>query len=98
MKKAVLAALLAVSFVSAAVSAAAAQDTFEVGIDRPGSDFAHFAIRSPNQCHDACRGDNRCVAWTFVRPGVQAPEAQCWLKGRVPRAIEYDATISGVIR
>ena len=65
------------------------------GFDMPGSDYAHFAATSPFICRDSCGGDTQCRAWSWVRPGVQGPSAQCWLKNQVPRMVKNDCCSSG---
>lgn len=52
------------------------------GFDMPGSDYANFNASSPFICRDSCGGDTRCQAWVWVKPGVQGPNAQCWLKDK----------------
>jgi hypothetical protein len=46
-------------------------------------------------CIRACYEDARCAAWTYVKPGIQAPGAQCWLKNTVPQAVSDDCCVSG---
>ena len=73
---------------------------FEPSVDRPTGDFKNFDLSSadPNQCSSACSAEgNRCKAWTFVRPGVQGPNARCWLKEAVPPAFTNDCCVSGVM-
>jgi 1-phosphatidylinositol phosphodiesterase len=71
---------------------------FEVNVDRPGADFQNFDLRQPRPelCRDACMREGRCVAFTYVNPGVQAAGARCWLKASVPRAVPSNCCISGV--
>ena len=71
----------------------------EDGIDRPGSDFESLdlAEADPALCQAACTDNKRCVAWTFVKPGVQADNARCWLKRPAPDKVEDDCCVSGVI-
>ncbi len=88
------AAVLAASLLSGSAFA----DTFERGVDRPGSDYTRFGVSSARQCHSACRLDGRCAAWTYVKAGYQAGTPVCWLKSRVPGAVGNWATISGVVR
>jgi hypothetical protein len=52
--------------------------------NRPGGDYNHFAVNSWTACQQTCMRDERCAAWSYVIAGVQGPQAQCWLKGRVP--------------
>ncbi len=65
------------------------------GFDMPGSDYANFPATSPFICRDSCSGDAHCQAWAWVKPGVQGPNAQCWLKDKVPKAVKNDCCSSG---
>jgi hypothetical protein len=69
----------------------------EVGIDRPGSDYANFDLphTRPQLCHEACMRDQRCRAFTYVNPGVQGPNARCWLKDTVPPPVTNQCCVSG---
>jgi hypothetical protein len=73
-------------------------DTFERGIDRPGSDYTHFNGSSARACQAECRDARRCRAWTFVRAGFQGDAPKCWLKDRVPASTEGECCTSGVVR
>jgi hypothetical protein len=68
-------------------------------IDRPGGDYKNFDLNGeyPSDCRDACSKDQKCQAWTYVRPGVQGPKARCWLKASVPPARPNNCCISDVI-
>lgn len=70
----------------------------EDNIDRPGGDLmGPSEVQSdPQYCRALCDGDKRCMAWTYVRPGVQGPGAMCWLKDRVPPAQKNPCCVSGV--
>jgi hypothetical protein len=71
----------------------------EVGIDRPGKDLRPgFDLPQPDPalCKTACDDDQKCMAYTFVKPGFQGPNARCWLKSEVPAAVKNDCCISGV--
>lgn len=62
---------------------AAAKDfVFEYEINRPGHDFANFALREPKPelCAVHCSNDVKCRAFTFVKPVVEGASAICWLK------------------
>jgi hypothetical protein len=69
----------------------------ETNIDRPGMDYLNFDLPSayPMGCQAACAQDERCQAYTYVRPGVQGPSARCWLKYGVPAAVSNNCCISG---
>jgi hypothetical protein len=71
--------------------------TMESGINMPGSDFSDFDLPydNPALCRDACAADTMCVAYTFVRPGIQAAAARCWLKSSRPGAQAGDCCVSG---
>ncbi|MGA9521202.1 MAG: PAN domain-containing protein [Myxococcaceae bacterium] len=78
---------------------------FEYDIDRPGSDILNFEFEDGDvaqnaaACAAACQNEQRCRAWTYVRPGVQGPKSRCWLKDAVPAPVP-NATfaVSGVVR
>jgi hypothetical protein len=70
----------------------------EFNVDRPGADIANFDLSQarPELCRDACLRDGRCVAFTYVNPGVQGPNARCWLKNPAPAARPSNCCVSGV--
>lgn len=55
-------------------------------VDRTGADITHLALPSadPAQCQQQCADNGSCVSWTMVRPGIQGPQAVCWLKSAAP--------------
>jgi 1-phosphatidylinositol phosphodiesterase len=75
-----------------------ASGPFEVNMDRPGFDYRNFDLPQPRpeMCREFCMREGPCRAFTYVKPGVQAPGARCWLKTGVPRATPSDCCISGV--
>jgi hypothetical protein len=73
----------------------------EVSIDRTGGDYRHFELPSDPTglaCKKACEGENRCRAWTYVRPGYGQSNARCYLKDRVTRPRRKPCCMSGVVR
>jgi hypothetical protein len=72
--------------------------SMEYDTDRPGQDYESFdlAASDPALCENACNGQTRCVAWTYVKPGVQGPHPRCWLKHTVPAAVHNECCVSGV--
>jgi hypothetical protein len=70
----------------------------EINIDRLGMDYSNFDLSKadPELCWQACLEDSRCVAFTYVKPGIQASNARCWLKYDVPDPVTDDCCISGV--
>ena len=73
-------------------------DAMADGIDRNGSDYRDFDLPNadPLLCRDACLGEARCQAWTYVKPGVQGDAARCWLKEAVPPPTPDACCVSGV--
>ncbi|MBF0481530.1 MAG: PAN domain-containing protein [Desulfovibrionaceae bacterium] len=70
----------------------------ESDTDRPGGDYVDFDLPSARYelCRDACARDANCRAYTYVKPGIQGPNARCWLKSSVPPAASRDCCVSGV--
>lgn len=72
----------------------------ENDVDRPGSDYDKFHIddQRPDRCQSECvRQNDRCKAWTYVRPGIQHKYAVCYLKSEVPSARPDKCCVSGVL-
>jgi hypothetical protein len=73
----------------------------EFSIDRIGGDFRNFEV-APDAtgaaCADACKGEARCRAWTYLRPGYHGAAARCFLKDRVTPPRRRPCCISGVVR
>jgi hypothetical protein len=71
---------------------------YEQNTDRPGYDFSNFDLpeANPALCRDACLRNGGCQAFTYVNPGVQGPNARCWLKNSVPPATANNCCVSGV--
>ena len=73
----------------------------EFSIDRFGGDYRHFDTPSDPSgaaCKTACDDDNKCRAWTYVRPGYISASARCYLKDKVTRPRPKPCCISGVVR
>ncbi|MES2504595.1 MAG: PAN domain-containing protein [Myxococcota bacterium] len=69
----------------------------EANVDRPGADYANFDV-PPDYvfCQAACEQDDRCQAYTYVKPGFQGTNAKCWLKSAGPNRLSSEGCISGV--
>jgi hypothetical protein len=86
----------------ALLAATVAESVRAQGFDRPGGDYARFAVPSadPAACAARCDRDQRCRAWTFSYPRTAAnggrPEATCWLKNEVKTAVENPCCVSGI--
>lgn len=77
------------------------QGPAEYSIDRLGGDYRSFDLPADGvdaACKAACDGENRCRAWTFVRPGYIAPVPRCYLKDKITRPRRKPCCISGVVR
>lgn len=73
----------------------------EFAIDRHGGDYRYFdmaADASGDACKTACEAENKCRAWTYVRPGYIGPNARCYLKDRLKPPRRKPCCISGVVR
>ncbi len=70
----------------------------EYNTNRPGSDYKDYDLSraDPEQCRSDCANDPTCRAFTYVKPGVQGPNAHCWLKGSIPDAVSNECCISGI--
>jgi hypothetical protein len=89
---------LLTSALTLALGSSAWAQTIEYGKDRTGSDIANFnlpANGSPEMCQGACVANAQCVAWTFVRTGVQGPTPRCWLKNPAPAPTDGFCCVSG---
>lgn len=67
--------------------------------DRASFDYHRIELpgRTPEVCQRACRDDpEKCRAWTYVRPGIQGPQALCYLKHSAPAPATNKCCISGV--
>ena len=78
--------------------AAAPNYSLEYETNRYGSDYNNFDVpaNDPAVCQNACMQAPECVAWTLVRPGIQGPNARCWLKNRVPPPTHDTCCTSGM--
>ena len=77
------------------------EGSIEYSIDRFGGDYRNFeAPMEPTgaACKAACDADNRCRAWTYVRPGYIAVAPRCYLKSKLTRPRHKPCCISGVVR
>jgi hypothetical protein len=90
-----------ISGVKGAGVAEAQRGPLEFSIDRVGGDYKNFEIPSDptgKSCAAACEADNRCRAWTYLRPGYGSTAARCYLKERVTPPHRRPCCLSGVVR
>jgi hypothetical protein len=76
----------------------AATFTLEPGFDRPGSDYSDFDLPQEDAalCQGACAAEDMCMAFTYVKPGVQGAAPRCWLKSSVPEGYASDCCLTGI--
>ncbi len=69
----------------------------EPGTNRPGQDYSSLDLNTPDPmvCLNACKNQKQCLAYTYVKPGVQGPKARCWLKSGVPEKQGNVCCVSG---
>ena len=73
----------------------------EFSIDRVGGDYRYFEVAADPTgavCKAACEAENKCRAWTYVRPGYITPFPRCYLKDKITRPRHKPCCISGVVR
>jgi len=73
----------------------------EYSIDRTGGDYKNLDVTTNPTgatCEAACKGEDRCRAWTYVRPGYLGPSARCFLKERLTAPRRKPCCVSGVVR
>jgi PAN domain len=70
------------------------------GVNLKGADYSNFGLElaEPALCQKACKADTECMAWTYVKPHLQGPQARCWLKNRVPPRSADTCCTSGIER
>ncbi len=71
---------------------------FQIGLNFPGNDITHFTPPTPDpaECQNACLGSAQCVAWTYVKGGVQGAQPVCYLKSKAANTRKDDCCISGL--
>ncbi|HMF91031.1 MAG TPA: PAN domain-containing protein [Candidatus Angelobacter sp.] len=71
--------------------------SLEPNTDFPGSNLQSFDLPRPDVtlCAAACKSDTACRGYTYVRPGVQAAQARCWLKKSVGEVAHNSCCASG---
>lgn len=47
-----------------------------------GGDYNHFDTYDAKSCATHCLSDATCLGSTYVKPGIQGPNAVCWLKDK----------------
>lgn len=78
-------------------STAAPVGAFEPDTDRVGNDFYGFNLAQADAatCQASCTYNAQCLAWTYVKPGIQGPAPRCYLKNAVPAPARNGCCVSG---
>lgn len=94
-----IAASSEISELERSVAEAVRSAYYEENIDRRGDDYTSWILPRPlwDLCRSICKRDDRCDAWTYVKPGVQGPEARCWLKKGPGTPTPSDCCVSGTM-
>lgn len=67
--------------------------------DGPNVDNMTLLKPDPALCAKACLDNDKCTAWTYVKPGVQAADAaRCWLKSKVNFDLNNSCCVSATAR
>jgi len=71
----------------------------EQGVNRYGGDYRYEEMSNadPGQCQALCLQEARCIAFSYVRPGIQGEHARCWLKDSVPGPSDNACCTSGTV-
>jgi len=74
--------------------------TVDENVNRGGSNYRDFDMRNSDYlyCQSSCLADKACLAWTFVREGVQGASPRCWLKNQVPESNPDNCCVLGIVR
>jgi PAN domain-containing protein/trypsin len=84
-----LKSIVPAAFTATSVTSGVVQRGLEIGIDRPGGDFAPFSATSALACRDECSRRSSCRAFSFAN-------GTCFTKAFLPRAVPNENVISGL--
>jgi hypothetical protein len=54
-----------------------------------------YYIDNAVACESTCDGTPDCAGWTWVKPGLQGPQAVCWIKKQIVSTRRSNCCISG---
>lgn len=63
----------------------------------PGSDIKNIRGGTVDACRKACIRTKGCMAFTWVKPGIQDSVPICWLKYSIPKARPSNCCVSGMV-
>lgn len=73
--------------------------SYHENIDIPGNNLRYIDLKPGETCQtciDACLNDINCIAYTYTKPGFQAPNGRCYLKSVASDMVENKNCISGI--
>lgn len=73
----------------------AAAQSFQEGVNRPGTPYLVLSVPGAQRCQSACIGDGRCQAWVYV--GTAQTE-NCQLLSQRPKAVHDLCCYSGTVK
>jgi PAN domain/TIR domain len=68
------------------------------GVELEGGSYRYFPDATIEGCQAACRADNQCIAWDYVRPGIFATDARCFLKNKMAMEVQSPCCVAGYER
>ena len=68
------------------------------GVELEGGSYRYFPDATIEGCQAACRADNQCMAWDYVRPGIFATDARCFLKNKMAMEVQSPCCVAGYER
>ena len=68
------------------------------GVELEGGTYRYFPDATIEGCQAACRADNQCMAWDYVRPGIFAADARCFLKNKMSMEVQSPCCVAGYER
>lgn len=78
------------------MSASAQSYSYETNTYRHGGTYSTVQSSSEQDCAETCRGDTKCLVWSFRKPVTEAGPSQCELKQTIGHAEENALMTSGV--
>ena len=65
------------------------------GVELEGGSYRYFPEATIESCQAACRADNQCTAWDYVRAGIFTPDARCFLKNKMAGEVKSPCCVAG---
>ncbi len=65
------------------------------GVELEGGSYRFFPEATVESCQAACRADNQCTSWDYVRAGIFTPDARCYLKNKMAVEVKSPCCVAG---